>query len=93
MKTLIIINCIVAIITIILTLEVCDNAKNNFKKDYPNAKLNVTSPKTRIISSIALIIRALIPIYNIFCLLGVLFMRDRMIEIGYEQLIDRMIED
>ena len=93
MKTLIIINCIVAIITIILTFEVCDSAKNNFKKDYPNAKLNVVSPKTKLISSITLIIRVLIPIYNIFCLLGVLFMRDRMIEIGYEQLIDRMIED
>jgi len=93
MKTLIIINCVVAIITLILTLEITTCTTAMFRKDYPNAKLNKVSIKAKIISSIAIIIRLLIPIYNIFVLFGVLFMREKMIEIGYEKLIDRIVED
>lgn len=93
MKTLIIINCVVAIITLILTFEIVESAKTNFKKDYPNAKLNKVSTKTKIIGYIAMIIRSLIPIYNIFVLFGTLFMRDMLIDKGYETLIDRIVED
>ena len=93
MKTLIIINCVVAIITLILTFEIVESAKTSFKKDYPNAKLNKVSTKTKIIGYIAMIIRSLIPIYNIFALLGALFMRDMLIDKGYETLIDRIVED
>lgn len=93
MKTLIIINCVVAIITLILTLEIVESTATMFKKDYPNAKLNKVSTKTKIIGYIAIIIKVLIPIYNIFILCGTLFMRDTLIDKGYETLINRIVED
>ena len=93
MKTLIIINCAVAIITLILTLEIVDTTVTSFKKDYPNVKLNKVSTKTKIIGYIAMIIRSLIPIYNIIILCGTLFMRDTLVNKGYEILIDRIVED
>lgn len=93
MKTLIIIDCIVAIVMLILTLEIANSAMIDFKRDYPNAKLDKVSVKTTIINYIAIIIRSLIPIYNIFALIGVLFMRDKLIDAGYEILTNRIIED
>lgn len=93
MKTLIIINCVVAIITLILTLEIMTSAATTFKKDYPNAKLNKVSTNTKIIGYISIIIKSLIPIYNIILLLGTLFMRDMLINIGYETLVNRIVED
>ncbi len=93
MKTLIIINCVIAIITLILTLEIVESAATMFRKDYPNAKLNKVSTKTKIIGYVTIIIRSLIPIYNILALLGALFMRDKMIDMGYEKLINRIVED
>ena len=93
MKTLIIINCVVAIVTLILTLEICESTITTFKKDYPNVKLNKVSVKAKIIGYIALIIKSLIPIYNIFVLCGVLFMRDTLIDKGYEILVNRIVED
>ena len=93
MKTLIIINCVVAIITLILTLEIVESAATIFRKDYPNAKLNKVSVKAKIIGYIAMIIRSLIPIYNIVALLGTLFMRDTLIDKGYEILVNRIVED
>lgn len=93
MKTLIIINCIVAIVTLILTLEIVESTATMFRKDYPNVKLNKVSTKTKIIGNIAMIIRVLIPIYNIFILCGTLFMRDTLINAGYETLMNRIVED
>lgn len=93
MKTLLIINCTVAIITLILTLEIVESTATIFRKDYPNAKLNKVSVKAKIIGYIAMIIKSLIPIYNIIVLLGTLFMRDTLIDKGYEILIGRVIED
>jgi hypothetical protein len=93
MKTLIIINCVVAIITLILTLEIVESTATMFKKDYPNVKLNKVSVKAKMISYIAMIIRSLIPIYNIIVLLGTLFMRDTLIDKGYDILINRIVED
>lgn len=93
MKTLIIINCVVAIITLILTLEIVESTATIFKKDYPNVKLNKVSVKAKIIGYIAMIIRSLIPIYNIFILCSTLFMRDTLMDIGYETLVNRIIED
>lgn len=93
MKTLIIINCVVAIITLILTLEIVESTATMFKKDYPNVKLNKVSVKAKIISYVAIIIKSLIPIYNIIVLLGTLFMRDTLIDKGYEILINRIVED
>ena len=93
MKTLIIINCVVAIITLILTLEILESTATMFKKDYPNVKLNKVSTKAKIISVIAVIIRLLIPIYNIVLLLGTLFMRDALMDKGYEILVNRIVED
>ena len=93
MKTLIIINCAVAVVTLILTLEICESTITTFKKDYPNAKLNKVSVKAKIISYIAMIIRSLIPIYNILYLCGVLFMRETLIDKGYEILVNRIVED
>jgi len=93
MKTLIIINCTVAIVTLILTLEIVESTITIFKKDYPNVKLNKVSIKAKIIGNIGIIIRSLIPIYNIFVLLGTLFMRDTLIDKGYEILINRIVED
>ena len=93
MKTLIIINCVIAIITLILTGEIVASATTFFKKDYPNVKLINTSTKTKIIGYISIIIRSLIPIYNVVLLLSTLFMRNTLINIGYETLKSRIIED
>ena len=93
MKTLIIINCVVAIVTLILTLEIMTSTATIFKKDYPNAKLNKVSTKAKIIGYISIIIRVLIPIYNVILLLGTLLMRDVLINIGYETLKNRIVED
>lgn len=93
MRTLIIINCVVAIVTLILTLEIVESTVTLFKKDYPNVKLNKVSIKAKIIGIISTIIRSLIPIYNIIVLLGILFMRDKMIEASYQILINRIVED
>ena len=93
MRTLIIINCVVAIITLALTLEIVESTATMFRKDYPNVKLNKVSIRAKIIGYIAIIIRSLIPIYNIIILLGTLFMRDTLIDKGYETLMDRIIED
>lgn len=51
------------------------------------------TPIAKLIGWISIIIRALIPIYNIIILIGFLFMRETMIEQGYETLLDRIIED
>lgn len=93
MKTLIIINCIIAIITFILTLEIVESTATIFKKDYPNAKLNKVSAKAKIIGYTAMIIKLLIPIYNIIILYGTLFMRETLIDKGYEAFVDRIVED
>ena len=93
MKTLIIINCIVAIITLILIVELAEYTATIFKKDHPNVKLNKVTIKTKIISNIALIIKVLIPIYNILILYGLLFMREDLIIQGYETLMNRIVED
>lgn len=93
MKTLLIINVIIACVVLILGLEIACVTISTFKKDYPNAKLNKTSTFARVIAIIALIVKTLIPIYNIMCLISCLFMRDKMIETGYTTLIDRIVEE
>ena len=93
MKTLIIINCVVAIVILILTLEIVESTVAIFKKDYPNVKLNESSTKAKTISFISVIVRSLIPIYNILVLLITLFARDTLINKAYETLMDRIIED
>ena len=93
MKTLLIINVVIACVTLILVLEITCTSISTFKKDYPNAKLNKTSIFAKIISIIALIVKSLIPIYNIVCLIGCLFLRDKMVEFGYTTLFDRIVEE
>lgn len=93
MKTLIIINCVIACINLILVLEMGCETVAQVKKDYPNVKFMEKTPIAKLIGWISIIIRALIPIYNIIILIGCLFMRDRMIEQGYETLLNRIIED
>ena len=93
MKTLIIINCVIACINLILVLEMGCETVAQVKKDYPNAKFMEKTPIAKLIGWISIIIRALIPIYNIIILIGFLFMRETMIEQGYETLLDRIIED
>lgn len=91
MKTILIINCIVALINLILVTEIAETAKTNFKRDYPTAVFNEVSTKAKIIGWVSIIVRTLIPIYNLICLTGFLFMREAMIDKGYEQLMDRMV--
>lgn len=91
MKTILIINCIVALANLILVTEIAETAKAEFKKDYPTAKFNEVSTKAKIIGWMSVIVRALIPIYNLICLAGFLFMRETMIDKGYEQLMDRVV--
>ncbi len=93
MKTLIIINCIIAIITLILTLEIVESTATIFKKDYPNVKLNKTSTKAKVISFMSVIVRSLIPIYNILVLLVTLFARETLMDKAYEMFMDRIVED
>ena len=93
MKTLIIINCVIACINLILVLEIGCETVAQVKKDYPNAKFMEKTPIAKLIGWISIIIRTLIPIYNIIILIGFLFMRETMIEQGYETLLDRIIED
>ena len=91
MKIILIIDCIIALANLILVVEIAETAKAEFKRDYPTAKFNEVSTKAKVIGWISIIIRALIPIYNLICLTGFLFMRETMIDKGYEQLMDRMV--
>lgn len=91
MKTILIIDCIVALINLILVAEIAETAKINFKRDYPTAKFNEVSTKAKIIGWVSVIVRALIPIYNLICLAGFLFMRETIIDKGYEQLMGRVV--
>jgi len=93
MKTLIIINCAIAYSNLILALEIISTAITRIKRDYPDAKFIEQTPMTKLIGWISIIIRVLIPIYNIVTLAGFLFMRETMIEQGYKTLLDRKIED
>lgn len=93
MKTLIIINCVIACINLILVLEMGCETVAQVKKDYPNVKFMEKTLVAKLIGWISIIIRDLIPIYNIIILIGFLFMRETMIEQGYETLLDRIIED
>lgn len=92
MKTLLIINCIVALVMLILAIELIEVIKLEFRKDYPTAKLNYVPIGARIIGGIGTIIKSLIPIYNLICIVGFLFMRDEIIEKGYNILVDRIVE-
>lgn len=91
MKTILIINCIVALVNLILVTEIAETAKAEVKRDYPTAKFNKVSTKAKIIGWVSVIVRALIPIYNLICLAGFLLMREIMIDKGYEQLMDRIV--
>lgn len=93
MKTLLIANCVVALVMLILATELTQVIKIEFRKDYPNATLNSVPMTAKIIGRIAMIVRALIPIYNLICIVGFLFARDKMINDGYEVLVDRIIEN
>ena len=93
MKTLLIIDCIVALIMLILTAEITEAVRIEFRRNYPTAELNVVPIRAKIIGSISLVVKALIPIYNLICIVGFLFMRDTMIEQGYEILIDRIVKE
>lgn len=91
MKTILIINCIIALVNLILVTEIIETAKTKFKRDYPTAKFNEVSTKAKVIGWISVIIRTLIPIYNLICLAGFLFMRETMIDKGYEELMGRVV--
>ncbi len=93
MKTLLIINCIIALVTLILAAEIVEATALEFRRDYPNAELDIVPIRAKIIGSINLIVRALIPIYNLICVVGFLFMRDTMIEKGYEVLVNRIVKE
>ncbi len=93
MKTLIIINCIIACTVLILTLEMGFEIVAQVKKDFPNAKFIEKTLVAKIIGWISIVIRSLIPIYNIIVLIGYLFARDTMIKQGYDILLNRMIRE
>ena len=93
MKTLLIIDCIVALVTLILALEMTEAVGLEFRKNYPNAKLNTVPIRAKIIGSIALLVKSLIPIYNLACIVGFLFMRETLMEKGYEILVNRIVEE
>ena len=91
MKTILIINCIVALANLILVVEIAETTKTNVKRDYPTATFYEASTKAKVIGWVSIIVRTLIPIYNLVCLAGFLFMREAMIDKGYEQLMNRMV--
>lgn len=91
MKTLLIIDCVVALVMLILATEIITAVKVEFRRDYPNAKLDTVSLGVKIIGCISTVVKALIPIYNLICIAGFLFMRDTMIDKGYETLENRIV--
>lgn len=93
MKILLIADCVVALVMLILATELAQIIKVKFRKDYPNAVLNSVPMTAKIIGQIATIVKALIPIYNLICVVGFLFARDKIIDDGYEMLIDRIIQE
>ena len=86
-------NCVIACINLIFALEIVSEVVAQVKKDYPNAKFIEKTFIAKLIGWISIIIRDLIPIYNIIILVGFLFMRETMIEQGYETLLNRMIRE
>ena len=91
LKVFLIVNGIVGIIMLILAVELATRIKTRFRREYPNALLDVVPVKTRIITTIATIVKAFIPIYNIICVIGFLFLPERLCDNGYLQLVDRII--
>lgn len=93
MKTLLIANCVVALVMLILATELTQVIKIEFRKDHPNATLNSVPMTAKIIGHIAMIVKAFIPIFNLICVVGFLFAKDKMIDDGYEVLVNRIIKE
>ncbi len=93
MKTLLIVNCVIALVMLILATELTQVIKVEFRKDHPNATLNTVPVFAKIVGYTAMIVKAFIPIFNLICVVGFLFARDKMIDDGYEVLVNRIVKE
>ncbi len=90
MNTLIFINFVIAGIIIILTVDIVITGLVKFKRIFPNVKINGGHPGIFIVSVIITVVKALIPIYNIFVLIGMILYREQIINASLETLINRI---
>lgn len=88
-KTLIIVNLIIAIIDYVMCFLAARVAREKFFEDYPNAELKPKSFNTRFAEHTRAIITCFMPIVNIFVLFGVVVGWNTAIENTYEYLIER----
>lgn len=77
------------------TFAIISVAKTNVLSKYPNShfKPNPNSMVMRIISFISMILKSLIPIYNLLVVCGYLFTWDTMVEKAEELIIETRLEE
>lgn len=90
LKTLIIINFIIAVIDYMFCYLAARVAREKFFADHPNAVLNPKSFMERFAGRIRAIVTCLMPIVNIFMLFGIVFGWNTAIEDAYRYTMDRM---
>ena len=89
-KILIIANLVIAFLNLLMGFFVGSIAYRNFCKDFPNAKIEKSPLVVRVALYMRALIIALMPIVNLFSLLGLVLGWNTAINSAYETLVDRM---
>lgn len=82
MKTLIFINYAVAVVALILAIEICFRIIEEFERLYPNMKLRQVHPISKVFNLISLVVKCMIPLYNILLIISMLVFSERIVEEG-----------
>lgn len=95
LKYFIIIELFIMLFIITSTFAIISVAKTNVLSKYPNChfKPNPNSMAMRIISLISVILKSLIPIYNLLVMCVYLFTWDTLVEKAEEQIIETRLEE
>lgn len=95
LKYFIIIELFIMLFIITSTFAIISVARTNVLSKYPNChfKPNPNSMAMRIISLISVILKTLIPIYNLLLVCGYLFTWDTMVKKAEEQIIETRLEE
>ena len=95
LKYFIIIELFIVLFIVASTFAVVIVARTNIKNRYPNAQFrpNPNSMIARLLLLFVLVLKALIPIYNLIVVCGFLFMWDALVEQAEQLLLERKIEE
>ena len=90
MYTILIINFVIGVLTIILSKCVAHIAAQNLKQEFPNITFRKPSTIVKISAQIRVFIFAFTPIVNIIALLGICTDWENMIDVAEEKLWERV---